>query len=351
MFAPTADFASAQVARVQIASAQSASADLAGAHRTHQTRMTRRRQFLKASLAAATLPLLPALESISRAADPATASDAMIDAHVHVWTPDVDTYPLAEGYRVEDMLPRSFTPDELLAHARPCGVTRIVLIQMSYYGTDNRYMLDAIRQYPGVFSGVAIVDENDQPAKRMKELRPQGVRGFRLQPRQRKPDDWLAGDGMRQMWRCGADEQLAMCLLIDPEYLPSVERMCARYPETPVVIDHFARIGVDGMIRDGDVDNLCRLASHPQTYVKVSAFYALGKKQPPYRDLIPMIRRVLDAFGANRLMWATDCPYQVQDHHTYAGSLELVQSGLDFLTREQQRAMLHDTAAQVYFSN
>ena len=33
-----------------------------------------------------------------------------------------------------------------------------------------------------------------------------------------------------------------------------------------------------------------------------------------------MIRTLRDAFGANRLMWATDCPYQVQDGHTYADS-------------------------------
>ena len=63
-----------------------------------------------------------------------------IDAHAHVWTPDLDRYPLAEGYRREQMSPPSFTPEELLEHARPVGVERIVLIQMSYYQFDNAYM-------------------------------------------------------------------------------------------------------------------------------------------------------------------------------------------------------------------
>ena len=72
-----------------------------------------------------------------------------IDAHVHVWTDDLERYPLAPGYTRDQMRPPTFTPEELLAHCRPCGVERVVLIQMSYYGYDNSYMLDVMRAYPG----------------------------------------------------------------------------------------------------------------------------------------------------------------------------------------------------------
>jgi predicted TIM-barrel fold metal-dependent hydrolase len=60
-----------------------------------------------------------------------------IDAHVHVWTPDTAHYPLAKGYRKEDMRPPSFTPEELFKHTKPAGVDRINLIQMSYYGFEK----------------------------------------------------------------------------------------------------------------------------------------------------------------------------------------------------------------------
>ena len=79
-------------------------------------------------------------------------------------------------------------------------------------------------------------------------------------------------------------------------------------------------------MREEDLAALCRLARHRNTFVKVSAFYALGQKKPPYTDLGPLIRRLLDAFGRERLMWATDCPYQVQGEHTYSDSIELVRS-------------------------
>src|SRR5262249_30053306 len=71
-----------------------------------------------------------------------------IDAHVHVWTNDFQSYPLAEGYKPEVMKPRTFLPEDILRHARPHGVNRVVLIQMSYYRFDNSYMLDVIRKAP-----------------------------------------------------------------------------------------------------------------------------------------------------------------------------------------------------------
>lgn len=60
-----------------------------------------------------------------------------IDAHVHVWTPDTAHYPLAAGYKREDMNPRSFRSEDLFKHSRPAGVDRINLIQMSFYGFDK----------------------------------------------------------------------------------------------------------------------------------------------------------------------------------------------------------------------
>jgi predicted TIM-barrel fold metal-dependent hydrolase len=274
-----------------------------------------------------------------------------IDAHSHVWTPDVKRYPLAAPFKPADMQPPSFTPDQLLAHARPGGVSRVVLIQMSYYGFDNRYLLDCMRQFPGVFSGVAVIDEHaPQPRDTMRELKKQGVRGFRIHPAQEKVDRWLSSPGMEILWRIGADEQLAMCALINPEALVALDRMCEKFPHTPLVIDHFARIGVDGTIRDKDVANLCRLARHPLAHVKVSAFYALGQKKSPYTDLAPMIRSLLNAFGPERLMWATDCPYQVQAGHTYLDSIELVRSRLDFLTSADREWLLKKTAQRVFFS-
>jgi predicted TIM-barrel fold metal-dependent hydrolase len=276
-------------------------------------------------------------------------ADNFIDAHVHVWTTNTTHWPLATGYQASDMDPASFTPKELMRHAAAAGVQRVVLIQMSYYGYDNSYMLHIIDRDPQIYRGVAIVDQSRSPTRRMKRLATRGVRGFRIQPHDKTPADWLTSDGMKQMWSTAADERLAMCHLINPEFLPSVNDMCQKYPKTPVVIDHFARIGIDGQIRKSDVDNLCRLADRPEVSVKVSAYYALGKKKMPYDDLGDMIARLRDCFGADRLMWASDCPFQVQGDHTYAASIDLIRDRLPFLSTDERNLILRGTAERVFF--
>jgi predicted TIM-barrel fold metal-dependent hydrolase len=272
---------------------------------------------------------------------------AAIDSHVHVWTDDLKRYPRTSGEREYE--PARFTPDDLFRHSVPAGVSRIVLIQMSFYRFDNSYMLDCIQQYPGIFSGVGIADSSAPgPDRKMIDLARRGVRGFRIVPGN-APRHWLDTDGMRTMWAAGAKHRLAMCPLIGPDALPGLDRMCERYPDTPVIIDHLARIGADGTIRDEDVRILCSLARHSNVKVKVSAFYALGRKQAPYTDLAPLIRRVLEAWGARRLMWGSDSPFQVQNGHRYAPSIALIREGLPFLSVEDREWILGKTAASIFF--
>src|SRR5689334_22953261 len=104
--------------------------------------------------------------------------------------------------------------------------------------------------------------------------------------------------------------------------------MCRKHPDANVIIDHLGRIGVDGEIRREDVEALCALARHPRVLVKVGAFYALGKKTPPYLDLAPLIKSVVQAFGARRCMWESDCPFQVVSHK-YTDSLALIRDRLE----------------------
>jgi len=302
-----------------------------------------RRSFLASSAAALTgCSLLPSFKK-----------GDWIDAHVHVWTPDVEKYPLARGYAVSDMRPPSFTPQQLFAHCQPEGVRRIVLIQMSYYQFDNRYMLDVMRQHPGTFSGVAIVDENAPDlAETMTQLVKQGVRGFRIYSgKATNLSEWIGSPGMATLWKTAAELKVSVCPLINPDTLPLIDKMCEWYPDTSVVIDHFARIGMAGGFKEADVRHLLRLARHAQTHVKASAFYALGGKKAPYLDMAPLIRQVRDAFGAQRVMWASDCPFQVDPGHNYRDSIALIRDRLDFLSVTDKAWMLRGTAERVFFSH
>jgi predicted TIM-barrel fold metal-dependent hydrolase len=155
---------------------------------------------------------------------------------------------------------------------------------------------------------------------------------------------------MHAMWTVAREERLNICCLMDPNGLPALDQMCHTYPETPVVIDHMCRIGVTGKIDPDELKALCDMARHNLVTVKVSAFYALGEKKSPYKDLGLMIKQLLDAYGPDRLMWASDAPFQVVGGHTYKDSIDLIKSGLDFLTASDKEWLLRKTAEKVFFS-
>ena len=309
---------------------------------THLTR----RDLLKAGTMSVGAALLP---TTAQAQD----ETPWIDAHSHIWPPETEKFPLVAGQTKQDLMPPSFTDDELMAIARPEGVGRVVLIQHSVYHLfDNSYLVDAVRRHPKLFRIVGMVDDHRADAgAEMRKLLPQGVTGFRITPfiRKDQPEKWLETAGMREMWKTGGETRQAMCCLINPDHLPGVDAMCERYPDTPVVIDHFARIGVDGQMRDADIKLLTRLARHKHTSVKISAYYALGEKKPPHLELIPMIKRLYDAFGPQRLMWASDSPYQIQGVNNYKASISLVRDKLDFASAEDRQWLLRKTAEKVFF--
>ena len=315
----------------------------------------KRRAFLAAGSAAVACGLVGwDGTSPASAAEPAVDLEKhpYIDAHSHVWSPDTKRWPLANNKTQADLAPPSFTPDELLKLAHEQKVGRVVLIQHhTYHGWDNAYLIDCAARFPGAFVVTGMLDDRKQkdiPAK-MDELLKQRVKAFRITPWIYK-ESWLDSPGMEAMWKHAAKSGQIMSCLIDAADLVPVDAMCGKHSDTPVVIDHFARIGVDGTIREADVKNLCGLARHKNVFPKLSAYYALGKKESPYLDLVPMIRRVLDAYGVERCMWASDAPYQADKGHKYGDSIALIRDRLDFLSAGDKEQLLRKTAERVYFS-
>lgn len=317
-----------------------------------QRRMLHRRELLQqgvAALGASALLAAPSANADPRSAPSHQAKPAgFIDAHVHVWTND-DHYPLAAPGTRGNMHPATALPGDILSVARPAGVDRIVLIQPGCYGFDNSYMLETIRRSPTVFRGVAIVDwRESHPEVKMRKLKKRGVRGFRIYPDEKPGPPAFEGEGFPRMFQCAGREQVTLCFLVNPNALGIIAHQCERYPDAPVAIDHLGHVGAEGSILESDIQELLRLAKYPHVKVKVSAFYALGAKRPPHDELAPLIRRVFEAFGPQRMMWGSDCPYQTM-HETYEDSISLVRDRLSFLSAEDRDWILRKTAEASFF--
>lgn len=314
-------------------------------------KLTRRQAIQAGAVALTTGTLVSCKRSMSDGGN----APGHIDAHAHVWSDDLANYPLGPWATPAAMKPATFTDDELLATVQPHGIDRVVLIQHApLHGYDNSYILDCARNRPGTFSVVAMINERTPNLKeRLRDLRDQGARGIRIGPTKHAdrtlnvdPPNWLNAPGMQLLWQHAAELGVAVCPLLSPDFLPTVEPMCARYPDTTVVIDHFGRIK---MGNKEHAQWLTTLAKHKNVYIKVSAFKNFGDKRAPYGDLAPLMRLVIDAFGPERLMWGSDLPYQLNDGNTYGDAVALIRDEMQGLSDTDRAAILHDTAAGVFF--
>ncbi len=264
---------------------------------------------------------------------------APIDSHVHVWPSQ------------SMVAPERFTAEDFLSAAGAAAVRRAVLVQPGLLGYDNRYILAAVRAHPGVFGAVALIDfEADSWLDEMDRLIAAGVRGFRLLARG-NARSWLDSRPMQRAWIRAAELQVTMDLLVGPGDLAAVREMCTQFPATRVTIDHLARIGMEGEIRDADIESLCSLSAFPHVYVKLSAFYTLGQRRPPYRDLDAVAAHVLAAFGPGRVMWGSDAPFQLLHEHRYQDSLDFLYRHAEALQAPDADRLLWRTAETLFFSS
>lgn len=123
--------------------------------------------------------------------------------------------------------------------------------------------------------------------------------------------------------------------------------LVAAFPQTPVVINHcFLPADCSPEALAGWRAAIRRAASVPQVSMKISGF---GIKDVgwPYEAQRPIIRDLIDAFGADRCMFASNFPVD-----GLTGSFETIYSGFKAATADLTRAdrvkLFHDNAARIY---
>lgn len=291
--------------------------------------------------------------------------DRIVDAHIHVWSPDLERYPLAPGFTLDDLWLPSFTPADHFAYSKAFGKVRLNLVQMTWYGLDHRYILDLIASDPttytgtGIVPGVADVSFAD-PGKAMLALAEGGIRAFRVRGGKTgrptafgRANRWLDYPGYESMFITGAENNLALSFLMGLDDLPDLSRMCRRFPETPVILDHLCGVRIkDSVWPEDEIRALCRMARYPGVMVKLGPFQALGDGKAPYLDLLPLIERVVDAFGPERIMWESDSggPIVMQNPHAdFAASIALIGEHADFLSASDKEQILVKTAEDFFF--
>ena len=98
------------------------------------------------------------------------------DTHAHVIADDLCRYPFILG---RSYTPPSASEDHYIQMLNTLRLDRGVLIQISVYGTDNRFLLEVLKRHPERLRGVAVVEPSihDNALDAMHDA---GVRGIRV---------------------------------------------------------------------------------------------------------------------------------------------------------------------------
>jgi L-fuconolactonase len=114
------------------------------------------------------------------------------------------------------------------------------------------------------------------------------------------------------------------------ELLP---RYLENFPRLPFIVDHCGMPWQPGNI--GYFDEVLKLASHANVALKwAHAQDRFSTPNYPYDELLPHLRRAINAFGAERVMWASD--HSVIPHHSWANLLFYVRDTPKLPTSEKQ---------------
>lgn len=186
--------------------------------------------------------------------------------------------------------------------ARQVGVTHGVLVQTSFMGTDNAYLLKHLQKHADTLRGVAVVAPTAS-YEELVNLHSQGVRGIRLNLAGQSHDmaTWQVATALWDaLLRLGWHVELHT----DTGALPQV--LAAMPQALSVVIDHFAKPEKASVIDETVVAIRRRStgAALPNVYIKLSAPYRLQAEINP-KELAGLW---LGELGRNALLWGSDWP-------------------------------------------
>lgn len=225
------------------------------------------------------------------------------DSHTHI---ALNRYPMTS--------PRAYTPanasaGDMRAMMDQTGIDRIVVVQMSVFGTDNTCMMDGIEQLGACARGVVQLDEGTSGAA-LDALHKQGARGIRVNlnttglntPEQARKRLSVASEMCaRHNWH--------LQLFTSAPVIAALTAELGNLP-VPIVFDHFGLLPV--LDRGGIAERTIRdLLAQGRGWVKISGTYRLD--HPTEKAAISTLARDLYAENPRNIVWGSDWPHA--PHH------------------------------------
>jgi L-fuconolactonase len=270
----------------------------------------------------------------------------IVDAHHHLWDPTRRNYPWMSGAAL-DPIRRPYTVDDLRSAAGP-SVAATILVQTISSVSETEEFLATAGESP-VAGVVGWVDLTADTAAQLDELRtvPYGqcLVGIRHQVEDEPDPSWLLRpDVMRGLRAVGA-AGLVYDLLVRAPQRAAARDVAARMPDVSFVLDHAGKPGIAAGEWESWTGWITDLARLPNVACKLSGLVTEADWATWSDTTIrPYAEHVLDAFGADRVMFGSDWPV-CELAATYPTVLALTES---LLSPAERTAVLGTTAKRVY---
>ncbi|KJC36980.1 membrane protein [Bradyrhizobium sp. LTSP885] len=246
---------------------------------------------------------------LSRVMAEVTGPRLSIDTHAHVFHRGLK---LAPGRRYA---PDYDAPLDLyLQQLDQNGMTNGVLVQPSFLGTDNSYLVECLKATSGRLRGIAVVDPGVSPDE-LHALDRAGIVGIRLNlVGQPLPDlalpEWkaLLAQVKALGWQVEVQRNASDLAVFAPKLLDH---------GVNVVLDHYALPDPKTGVSDPGFQSVLKLGASRRVWVKISAPYRNGADGEPFaKQAYPLLRA---AYGVERLLWGSDWPHtQFEAQQSYA---------------------------------
>lgn len=202
--------------------------------------------------------------------------------------------------------PPASVPDYLLV-AQHAGTNRVVLVQPSCYGTDNRLLLNSLAEFGASARAVAVADDSITDAD-LAALHEAGVRGLRF--------NQVQVGATRMQMMCTLADRVAQWgwhiqLHMKAADIAQHEALLGSLP-TPLVLDHGGRVCLDADDNDPGWATVRRLVDRGSTWVKLSGPYLESMDDAPEYRRAAVLGKELVRRAPERLLWGSDWPHATE---------------------------------------
>ncbi|MFI9776781.1 amidohydrolase family protein [Streptomyces sp. NPDC051956] len=266
----------------------------------------------------------------------------VVDAHCHIISEDLTAYPRAPlgGKQSAWAATRPVTAEGMVSRMDETGVDQAVLVQATTnYGYDNAYVLDSCRRWPERFVAVGTVDplRPDAATSLKAAVGDGGLSGVRLftsgstVPTQ---GEWFAAPETYPFWEQAGELSVPVCLQMRlGTATKQLVELLERFPGVTVLLDHIGYPDIAASPAGAGAE-VAELGVHPGLHLKLT-HRNLERLQDAGERAGDFLTPVVEAFGAERIAWGSNCPAAEQSLPELLALAEGVLAGLPERDRRQ----------------